>query len=518
MKKTIKPIARLLIVTLFFTLIGCSEDIYEDHVHNDNQINKNEISFKQFKGETGMKKFESLKSVKFGNHFSRAIESEFLTDTTKILKYTSVNNKVTYSFKIYPTTEILESKEYYNLVYEKYGNEWNELIFLNKEREIQQLGESKLESSKMVYNEKLSTVSMSGICEVVNYTIQCDGSCALQGWLECDGFACSTGQCIHESVSYVYCGNNEVTEEQPFYMVDSPENNGSSAGNYSGIYIPNPYGSTDLNSPDFIFATQVAAFTRTLPTNLKNLMKNNFWMYPKIIDFMSNNGGITQENKDAVIFALTNSIPVFNLSLPNWSFTDINQLHYNTFIYLLQNPNLQGAEFVNEVINASIILEVDAFSVWDDYDNFRNQMSITEKAIFDNMLPNRKLWYMVSSKKAFDKANELFPNSTHNGKGDAFRHALWNGLCALTLAGNLGEQLTTAHENRPSQYPFNYKETEMDLYNNEKGRQVAILSNLTNIVDNILQYLNNGYLRYLNNLDPNNNNATYNSILIPTDQ
>lgn len=167
----------------------------------------------------------------------------------------------------------------------------------------------------------------------------------------------------------------------------------------------------------------------------------------------------------------------------------------------------------------SIQLEIDAMNVWNDYDNFVGQMSISEKAIFDNLLPNRKLWYLVSAKKAFDKANELFPNSTHNGKGDAFRHALWNGFCALTLGDNLGEQLTTAHEYRPSQYPFNYKETEMDLYNNQKGRQVAITSNLTNIVDNILSYLNSGYLRYLNNLDLiNNNNATYYSILIPTDQ
>lgn len=167
------------------------------------------------------------------------------------------------------------------------------------------------------------------------------------------------------------------------------------------------------------------------------------------------------------------------------------------------------------------MLEINAKLVWDDYDNFRNQMSISERSIFDGLSSNKKLWYMVSAKKASDKAQELFPlNSLHNGKGDAFRHALWNGFCALTLAGNLGEQLTTAHENKPAppNDPYNYKETEMDLYNNEKGRQIAIISNLSNIVDNILNDLNNGYLRYLNNLNPLNGKATYNSILIPTDQ
>jgi hypothetical protein len=80
-----------------------------------------------------------------------------------------------------------------------------------------------------------------------------------------------------------------------------------------------------------------------------------------------------------------------------------------------------------------------------------------------------------------------------------------------------------ADENKPSQYTYNYKETEMDLFNNQKGRQIALISNLRNLTDNVLEDLNNGYLRCLNNLtqsvDPQFNNlATYNSILIPTNQ
>ena len=38
------------------------------------------------------------------------------------------NNKITYSFKIYPIYQTLEDKEYYNLVYEKFGDQWNEII------------------------------------------------------------------------------------------------------------------------------------------------------------------------------------------------------------------------------------------------------------------------------------------------------------------------------------------------------------------------------------------------------
>ena len=210
-----------------------------------------------------------------------------------------------------------------------------------------------------------------------------------------------------------------------------------------------------------------------------------------------------------------------NLSPQQRQWANEDPEKYNQLIkYQIDNEwSEESEEFAIEILDASRLLEINAIEVWNDYDIFVSQMSISEKGIFDNLLSNRKLWYMVSAKKAFDKAKELYPNSTHNGIGDAFRHALWNGLCVLTLSGNLGEQLTTAHENKPSQYPFNYKETEMDLYNNEKGRQIAITSNLTNIVDKILNDLNSGYLRYLNNLDPiNNNNATYYSLLIPTDR
>ena len=155
-------------------------------------------------------------------------------------------------------------------------------------------------------------------------------------------------------------------------------------------------------------------------------------------------------------------------------------------------------------------------------------MSITEKKnIFNSLLPNRKLWYICSAKKAFDKASELFPNSTHNGKGDAFRHALWNGYCYLTMEGNLGEQLTSAHENKPSpfpNYPFPEKEKEMDLYNNNQGRLIAMTSNLSNVSDHIIENLHAGFLRHLSNLGTfvsadgsvYPNLPTVNSVLIPT--
>lgn len=182
-------------------------------------------------------------------------------------------------------------------------------------------------------------------------------------------------------------------------------------------------------------------------------------------------------------------------------------------------PN-DAMEFAEELIETSKDLEINAAEIWNnDYEEFRNQMSITERAIFDDILPNRKMWYMVSAKKALDKANELFPPSTncnpHNGKGDAFRHALWNALCTGFFGADLTEQLTTAHENRPPVYSYNYKENSMDIYNNHKGRIIGGYSNVNNVISNTIQYLQIGGLRYLNDLD-SNCFATYTSILIPT--
>ena len=177
-----------------------------------------------------------------------------------------------------------------------------------------------------------------------------------------------------------------------------------------------------------------------------------------------------------------------------------------------------AVQFVQELIETSIELDIDAISIWmNDYDNFRAQMSITERNIFDNLLQNRKMWYMVSAYKAFNKASELYPESVHNGKGDAYRHSLWNALCSLFLGTSLTEQLTSAHEDRPPSYTYSYMENAMDLYNNHQGRIVATYSNFTNVYNNILEHLNLGLLKYLNNLD-DNGLATSTSTLTPTNQ
>ena len=70
-------------------------------------------------------------------------------------------------------------------------------------------------------------------------------------------------------------------------------------------------------------------------------------------------------------------------------------------------------------------------------------------------------------------------------------------------------------------YPGLFATGHADIIKNAicPGIQIALISNLSNIVNNVLQDLNNGYLKYLNNLNPSDDyNATFYSELIPTDQ
>ncbi|WP_353167968.1 hypothetical protein [Flavobacterium sp.] len=106
--------------------------------------------------------------------------------------------------------------------------------------------------------------------------------------------------------------------------------------------------------------------------------------------------------------------------------------------YLAANSYSVGSEkFIEDVIDLSIDLDMDVMEVWiDKYDQFINGMSVSEKAIYDDLFITRKLSYIAAAYKANDKANELYPNSLYNGKGDAYRHTLWNALTTLLIGSD----------------------------------------------------------------------------------
>lgn len=152
--------------------------------------------------------------------------------------------------------------------------------------------------------------------------------------------------------------------------------------------------------------------------------------------------------------------------------------------------------------------------------DYKNRMSQSELKIFNSISRVKQLGYLLNAQKATWEAENLFPNSLYNGKGDAFRHAFFNALNSILLGVDLAEKLSTAHENKPPTYQFNYKENQMDLFNNAVGRTKSnwFSDGYGSLTKSILDAMSKGELRYLTNLagGGSSGQATSSSILIPT--
>lgn len=71
---------------------------------------------------------------------------------------------------------------------------------------------------------------------------------------------------------------------------------------------------------------------------------------------------------------------------------------------------------------------------------------------------------------AFNTAAELYPDSTHNGPGDAFRHCYWNALMAIHINPDQAKTVADNHEELGSGPEA---ERQMDYKNNEIGREIG---------------------------------------------
>ena len=85
---------------------------------------------------------------------------------------------------------------------------------------------------------------------------------------------------------------------------------------------------------------------------------------------------------------------------------------------------------------------------------------------------------------------------------------------------SLAEDLATAHEDQPFLYPNDFKEKQMDLFNNAIGRTKSnwFTDGFQSLTESILDAMRNGELRYLSPLEGFNSSgrATVQSQLIPT--
>jgi hypothetical protein len=312
MKLHMKKLSILMIFVVGMMLSSCEKELYENAIH---QTKSGKITLDDFKRETGISEVDPIKKLNIGAENSRTIEEDYYINTEEILKYISENSKVTYTFKILPINKELDPKEYYNLVYEKLNNEWNQIVFKNTEKQNPLPNDPKLESSEMIYNQKggsYISFSIAAICEQITYTVSCDGSC---GSNQCDGFSCSTGQCIQTTVTYYYCdslGGSDNAGDYNFNGIVGNSGSGNNGANngYVGVFVPNPYSDTEvINSEIMPLGWRLESFKRYLETYDLNYLPI-YNLHTELRDYLViNNCNITSQQFVIDFIAYLISLP-----------------------------------------------------------------------------------------------------------------------------------------------------------------------------------------------------------------
>jgi hypothetical protein len=131
-------------------------------------------------------------------------------------------------------------------------------------------------------------------------------------------------------------------------------------------------------------------------------------------------------------------------------------------------------DFTNPLSNYNFTEESSEILAFEQ--DYRNRMSQAEIAIFDNLSRFQQLDYLHSAYLAQEYAKLYFEEKIkvqYNGKGDAYRHTLWNALGTAKLGKSLMKQLTDAHEVPDSGATNNPLEKAMDLHNNQIGRNIG---------------------------------------------
>jgi Domain of unknown function (DUF6973) len=106
--------------------------------------------------------------------------------------------------------------------------------------------------------------------------------------------------------------------------------------------------------------------------------------------------------------------------------------------------------------------------------------------------------FFADGQKALDTAATLFPDSVHNGQGDAFRHAYWSTLMTRDEGETMAHAFANLHERINDNLVL---EMTMDLHNNAVGRSIALTPEAggQSLEMRIVGALNSGKLWWISN-------------------
>jgi len=469
----------ILLLGLLLTFTNCEKEQIFDNSENPTNI-ENEKIIEPVNQQQGLKlsiiDYDKLKEnhkvirklEKFNNNKSNLQAKEIYNQTygftinTDKVKYIENGDNHSYTFQIKRNNKSSETVE--NLVLKLNEQNSYDAILIDYGVTIEQfksISKKELEAVKRTYT--LLDIDTSELLNDINYAAK-DLALCYEEWTyePCslsgghgDGSLCNGGWILTSSGCTFGAGGFDSGSSGGSNPSDSPSTGGGSSSptysspNYS-IYEP---------ADDYKFNKLRAELS--LNHSQFNWLYSKYYTAMDVYDFLEDNA---------------------------WSVETVNFAKNYIKLSILDIDNL-----TNE--------EIESFFNFNQ--DYKNRMSVSERIIFNNMSKIKQMSYLFNAQKATWRAENLYPNSLRNGIGDAFRHAYFNGLNANVLGVTLTESLATAHENKPLEYLYETKEIDMDLYNNQIGRNRHnwFQEGFNSLEESIIEAIGYGQLRYLSNLE-----------------
>ena len=188
MKNIFKTILKLSFIFTIILLSSCEKEEFQEPFKN--KSSNSDISFEQFKNETGLKDFETSISINQNpdNLQARNADgsyelSDFVIDT-EMIKKAVIEEKVSYTFEIHP--KIIMNNHIFNLTVFKIANEWKtsvlELIPTEQNREDLKNGATENFKGQIIkiYDSSIDPLNPSGARVIIFYHCHgCEGACDL---------------------------------------------------------------------------------------------------------------------------------------------------------------------------------------------------------------------------------------------------------------------------------------------------------------------------------------------------
>ncbi|MDI1254861.1 MAG: hypothetical protein PSV16_02075 [Flavobacterium sp.] len=273
---------KLLNTTFIFLLIfmtSCSGEIYNTEDTASKIEFKNSVSFEEFKNATGLKNFKKTISIHpkgMENTITARYQLEDFVIDTDYIKQTVTNEKIAYSFTIFPI--IVTNDNVFNLIVYNMNNNWEySIVELEPDAQTHAGLEAGIaENFKGRLRELYSSAARNSI-ECFKFFVPIF-HCTQTG-------SCASGTCDMCSLcvgtdTFVLCGTDNSDEFQPAEIVQLPGNGGGDGTNTSPY---NPPASQDIvfqpNLQHQNLGASAGAFWAQLDKSLKGWAIANHSLY-----------------------------------------------------------------------------------------------------------------------------------------------------------------------------------------------------------------------------------------------